>query len=102
MGQRLLSLQKHLSSTGLCSAVPAANVFGTGDFTDSIFIDTVTDLRSPAFFILLSAVLPNSRYFKLSVTDCTDDGLNKHKHIKPRRYGVVKSPSEERNITVRF
>jgi len=53
--------------------------------TDSIFIHTVTDLKTPAFFILLSAALPNSRYFKLSVTDCTDDGLNKHKHIIPRR-----------------
>jgi hypothetical protein len=66
--QRLLSVQKHLSSTHyrkLFSAVRAANVFGIGVFIDSLYTRTGIDLKPPVSFF--APVCPYSSPHKSQV-----------------------------------
>jgi hypothetical protein len=106
MGQRLLSAQKHSSSTHYrnpFSTDLAAIVIGRSLFHNSLYIQPDTDLITLASFSFLFAPLPYPRKLQgISGSVYRRRAGEFQNHKVHRGDNVAKSPSDKRSITVQF
>lgn len=105
MDQWLVPIQKGLLLRyyrNLFSTVLAAHVFQSGIF-DSLKIQTVTDLMTPAYLCLLFAPLPHLCKFQfISPRLYRRLALSQNHSVYTGHNAPVKSVSYEWNITVQF